>query len=183
MGGRIVTCLAVGIVLVAAPAAEAQGVAYTFTELRLLVRPGETISVVDAAGREMTGRIVELWPSKLALRRAAGTHEVLERDVQTIWQRRGDSLRNGALWGLGSGAALGGLAALAMLGGHEGTTGWAAILAAFYGGIGAGIGVGVDALVQSRQVIYARPAAEAAPLGVAPIVGGGRAGVAVSFRF
>ena len=116
MGGRIVTCLAVGIVLVAAPAAEAQGVAYTFTELRLLVRPGETISVVDAAGREMTGRIVELWPSKLALRRAAGTHEVLERDVQTIWQRRGDSLRNGALWGLGSGAALGGLAALAMLG-------------------------------------------------------------------
>ena len=183
MGSHKLTCLAIGIVLAAAPAAEAQGVAYTFNELRLLVRPGDTISVVDAGGREMTGRIVELSPSKLALRGAAGTREVLESDVQTIWQRRGDPLRNGALWGLGTGAALGGLAALATLREHEGATGWAAIAAAFYGGIGAGIGVGIDALIQGRQVIFARPAAGAAALGVAPLVGGGRTGVAVSIRF
>jgi hypothetical protein len=183
MASRKAACLAIGMVLAAASSVEAQGVAYTFDELRLLVRPGDTVSVADAAGGETTGRIIELTPMKLALQGRWGTRDVFERDVTTILQRRGDSLRNGALWGFGAGATLGFLAIMSVTAHHEGRADLAAIGAAFYGGLGAGIGVGVDALFQGRQVIYVRPAAGTGGLTVSPIVTRGRAGARVAFRF
>jgi hypothetical protein len=105
-----------------------------------------------------------------------------ERDVTTIRQRRGDSLRNGALWGVASGAAVSGtLLALIWESGDSG--GEAAAFVAIYSGIGAVIGVGVDALIVRRQVIYERPVTGAAKLSVAPVFGARRQGVLVTMRF
>ena len=51
-----------------------------------------------------------------------------------------------------------------------------------YGAAGAGIGVGLDALVPSRQVIY-RSTGTARRMTVAPLLAGDRRGLAVAFGF
>jgi hypothetical protein len=55
---------------------------------------------------------------------------------------------------------------------------------AFYAGIGAGIGVGIDALIPSKQTIFAGPSQTALKnFRVKPIVSNARKGVAVAFSF
>ena len=62
--------------------------------------------------------------------------------------------------------------------------GWVVPLAAaFYGGIGAGIGVGGDAMVDGQQVIYASAQPLAARLTIAPLLTARRQGVLMSWRF
>jgi hypothetical protein len=52
-----------------------------------------------------------------------------------------------------------------------------------YGGIGAGIGAGFDALIEGRRVIYARSGSARSTLTVAPLLGKSRKGVRLSLRF
>jgi len=105
--------------------------------------------------------------------------------VATITVRRADSLRNGALIGLGIG---GGLVLVGCLASAEsGDAGWCVLGAAVYGGIGAGIGVGIDALIPGKKILaYRAPGAAGlshARLSVAPVVTPRAKGVAVSFAF
>jgi hypothetical protein len=170
------------LVMALASRAEAQGIATSFDQLRLLVRPGDTVSVTDTTGREVTGRIVVLSSSSLALMIDRTRRDLTEPDVTTIRQRRNDSLANGAAWGLGIGAGLTG-ALIAASGGVDGEYGWAVLAIAAYGAIGAGVGVGVDAMITSRQVIYERPARPSAALTISPVLTGARKGISVSMRF
>jgi hypothetical protein len=84
-----------------------------------------------------------------------------ESDVMLIRQRRGDSLSNGAWWGFGIGAGLAVAVLLAytacdLCDGELGP-GEAAAAISVYGAMGAGVGVGVDALIRRPQTIYRRP--------------------------
>ena len=100
-----------------------------------------------------------------------------------ISQRRQDSLADGALWGLVGGA--GAFATLAALYCAEDDCNFDPTLfgaVAVYAGLGAAVGVGVDALITRRQVIYERPGGASA-LSLAPILSHGRRGVALSVRF
>src|SRR5688500_18411606 len=130
---------------VAHPAA-AQGIAGSFEQLQLLVRPGDKVTVTDASGHEATGRIVDLSTSMLVLSAGGTRRELSEPDVRDIQQRRSDSLANGAIWGLAVGSAIAaGLVAAFWEGSDDAAPAIGFI--AMYGGIGAGIGVGVDALI------------------------------------
>jgi len=53
---------------------------------------------------------------------------------------------------------------------------------AVYGGIGAGIGVAIDAMIRTERTIYDAHARRAS-VGVAPMVGRTRKGVAVTVGF
>ena len=57
------------------------------------------------------------------------------------------------------------------------------IVVAFYGGIGSGTGVALDALVRSSQVVYAAPVHATRRIAVSPIVAGETRGVSFSFGF
>ncbi len=174
-----VLCL---LVMTLASRAEAQGIAASFSQLRLLVRSGDTITVTDTTGREVTGKIVELSASSLGLLVGGTRRELTEPDVTTIRQRRSDSLANGAVWGLGVGSGLA-AAAIALSRGGDMEAGWAVLAVAVYGSIGVGIGVGVDALITRPQVIYERPSPSRATVTVSPVLTGERKGVFVSMRF
>jgi hypothetical protein len=153
------------LLLGCAPAAEAQeggtGVAASFEQLQVLVKPGSTVTVTDPAGSVTSGRIETLSSSALSLlvdntRRTFG-----EMDVNLIRHRRGDSLANGAWWGFGIGAglavaALWAYTACDLCDGELGP-GEAAAAVSVYGAMGAGVGVGIDALVRREQIIYRRP--------------------------
>ena len=159
--------------------------AESFEQLRLLVKAGDVVSVTDTAGTTNTGEVVELSSSSLRLRVGTLTRELLQTDVRQIDQRRRDSLGNGALIGLlvGGGVAVTGV--LASCGDDrsfvnlcEGRTGLAII--GLWGGIGTGIGVGVDALIVRSHTIYRATSVVSSRFRVTPLLARGRRGVLVS---
>jgi hypothetical protein len=169
--------------MAASSIAHAQGIATSFNELRLLVRPGDTLAITSTAGPEVTGKLVDLSPGRLVVRVGEGQQEWREGDVVRIRQRRGDSLANGAWWGLGIGAGTAlalGIVAYEM--DDEPSAGAVAALTAIYGGMGAGIGAGVDALISKRVVIFERQSARTS-LVVTPILSPGRKGALLSIGF
>ena len=169
-------------VLAAAPTAEAQTMAGSFEQLQVLVKPGDTISVTDNTGREFKGQIASLSSSSLALLVEGGRRDLTEVEITTIRQDRQDSLGNGAKWGLGIGAGLGLAAGVAIASGDGNASALIPILALVYGGLGAGVGAGLDALILSNQIIYYKPS-NSARLTVSPLVTRERKGVLLSVRF
>jgi hypothetical protein len=141
------------------------GVAASFEQLQVLVKPGNTVTVADAAGSEVSGRIESLTPSVLSLDLNGASRDFNEADVTVIRQRRGDSLANGAWWGFGVGAAIAALAIATCVECFTDEPGWMVAAVSIYGAMGTGFGVGIDALIRHEQTIYRRP------------------GLKVSFRF
>jgi hypothetical protein len=168
--------LALLLSAVAVPsAARAQEPATSLAELAQWVRIGDRVTVTDASGRKVKGLIGSLKPDGFSLVAEVvggrdAVREFTQSDLQAITRREPDSLRNGALIGLGAGAVFF-LTAFAASDGCEFESNCGALVAigtAIYAGIGAGIGVGVDALVPGRErVIYRRPGGRAT-LGLSP---------------
>ena len=163
---------------------EAQGVASSFDQLAVLVKPGDKIRVVDVTGREDEGRIGTLSRDALTLVTEAGPRVFGEGDVAQIRQRRGDSLKNGAIIGAAAGTAYF-LTAAALLGDSDGgevIVGAAVASGVLFAGMGAAAGVGIDALLTRRQVIYQNPGF-GSKVSVSPLFRHGRLGAAVSVKF
>ena len=163
------------LMLAATAAAEAQELAGTFDQLRVLVKPGDELTLTDVAGQRVQGTLTGLSISALELDVAGTRRAFVGSDVDTVEKRGSDSLKNGALIGISIGAGFAGAAGALI------TQDWAytAVAALIYGGIGAGIGVGVDALIEGRRVIYAR-SSPATSFHVAPILSRSRKGVLFS---
>jgi hypothetical protein len=166
----------------AVPTVEAQELATSLEQLRVLVKLGDSVRVTDGTGQETRGTIAELASASLTLVAGGNRRAFLENDIRTIRQRRPDSLSNGAKWGFGIGAGLGLLGGLAVVAQYDGDD--AAVIlptvALLYGGIGAGVGVGIDAMITGTRVIYARPAGSSARRTISPLVTPSRKGVLVS---
>lgn len=180
IGGAVFLLLCAGATRV-----EAQGVATSFDQLGVLVKPGDKITIVDMTGREAEGRIQTLLRDELTVLTKDGAWQLSERDVARIRQRRSDSVQNGAI--IGGAAGLGyGLALLTFLaatddGGGPIPAGVVVGMAVFTG-MGAAAGAGIDALITRRRVIYERPA-RGGQVRIAPLLFDGRRGVAVSVKF
>jgi len=131
----------------------------TFEQLNTRLRVGDKIIVTDTQGREHEGKILDISPSALTLDRDAG-HKLAGSDVQLVQERQRDSLKNGALIGLASGLAVGAVAAADCASGDCEFSPAAVFLIAggVYGGIGAAIGTGIDALIPGKKrVVYRAP--------------------------
>lgn len=178
-------CLALpGLLLaVSEPTICAQELAGSFDQLRVLVRAGDTVRVTDDTGRETRGTIAELSSASLELLVAGNRRQFRESDISTIRQRRSDSLGNGAKWGFGIGAGLGLLGALAYIAEYDDSAAVVPAFALVYGGLGTGIGVGIDAMISSDQVIYSRAKGTGATVTLRPIVTRGRMSVHASLAF
>jgi hypothetical protein len=163
---------------------EAQGVASSFEQLGVLVKPGDKITVVDVTGRDLEGRVGKLSRDTLTVTTPAGPRELGEVDVAEIRQRRDDSLKNGAIIGAVAGAAYF-VTAAALLSDSDGgdvIVGTAVAGGVMFAGLGAAAGVGIDALITRKQVIY-RKSAHGTTVGLAPLFGRGRRGAAVTVKF
>lgn len=185
---RSSTVWVIGALIVAAaalcapPAGLAQEPVKSFDQLNTRLKVGDTVWVTDAQGREVGGKIDALGPNALTLK-AEAPRNFTAADVRMIRERQPDSLKNGALIGLGVGLALGAAGCAAWV--SEGEGGWCLSFLIAYGGLGTAIGVGVDALIpgRKREVYRAPGSAPSARLSVAPLLGRTRQGVAVSFAF
>ena len=171
----------VALLLLSSVPAEAQQIAGTFDQLRVLIKQGDTLTITDGAGQRMQGKLSQLSTSSLVLDVSGALRQFHESDVNTIERRGPDSLKNGALIGLGIGGALGALAL--GVAASEGEAGFGAIAALVYSGLGAGIGVGFDALLEGRRVIYVGSTRSRATLNLTPIVNGRQKGVLLGLSF
>src|SRR5512147_2582375 len=100
MQPSISRAICVGLLLtLAAAAVDAQELAGSLDQLRVLVKSGDTIRVTDRAGREVRGSVIDISGSSLELATGGSQRTFLESDITTIRQRRPDSLANGAKWG------------------------------------------------------------------------------------
>ncbi len=147
-----------------------------------LVQPGDTLTITDNAGVRVRGKLVEITTTSLVLDVSRALRQFQESEIYMI-ERRGDSLKNGALIGFSAGGALAAALATSFRGSdwRFDPEDYLAVIAVF-GGVGAGIGVGIDALIRGHTVIYARSRSAARTVSFAPILGRGRKGALVSVR-
>ena len=147
------------------------------------VRVGDTVYVTDSAGRQHKGMIFDLSASQLVLESGGKRQEFAAGQVAAISWRAPDSLANGALAGMSIGAGLMAIAALSSCNSDCG--GWVFLGMLAYGGIGAGIGAGVDALIPGKLIPVYRSASgkQGASLSFSPILSPRRQGLAATVRF
>ena len=159
--------------------ADAQDISATsFDQLRLLVRLGDVVTITDASGHVTKGKVAALTDTALSL---TGNRMFAERDVEAVSRHDHAHLRTGALWGFGVGAGLGVLLARAVCE-YSCNPAVYAVGALEIGGLGAGIGVGISAMIPTEQLIF-RSVSSTARLTVAPMLSPSRQGVSVSLRF
>jgi hypothetical protein len=177
----------------------------SFDQLDTRLKPGDTIWVIDAQGRELKGHVLALTPDSLVLytgRRRTFT----SGDVRAVRERDGPVLGKAALWGAVAGAGAGLLLAVTNRAefasdscppdagadcwpppGTKPPIDWWPV--PIMGGLGAGLGTLVGALLpgKTRDVYRAPPAVPGAGPGarmsVAPILAPRRKAVVVSIAF
>jgi hypothetical protein len=141
--------------------------------------PGMTVWITESGGREQKARVVAV--SGDAVTTAAGEERrtVPWTDIARVRARRSDSVLNGALIGAGA-AVASGLFYCRMMEPWDICNDPGPLFR--IGAIGAGIGIGVDALIRGRTTIY-EAAHGSTRLHAAPIIGPHTAGVRVSVSF
>lgn len=120
-------------------------IAGTFDELKFVVAPGEKVRMVLSDGRRVTGSVTTLSPDTLAMRINGKTRLFRPEDIDSVRQRRADSVKGGAIAGFAVGAGLSVASGCGRC--HIG-------FALAYGGIGAAVGAGIDALIKKEVVVF-----------------------------
>jgi hypothetical protein len=174
-------------VLCFAPQAAAQPSA-TFAQLVAQHRlvPGDRLHIVDARGKQHTGTLMELTPDLLTMRIDGDERQIREADVRRIIQQGfGHAKVYGALAGAGAGLVLAASFASAYgenEGGHF--CGTCFVLAgAGLVPAGAGIGVGLGALIDhgNRKTVFIAPRSPS--ITIAPALGRRSIGLSLIARF
>ena len=180
----IVNRSCVALVLVAAACASVSAQEFDPGKIRL----GQTVVVRDASGYETKGVVQSVEPGKLVVKYGVGrlpdptdpgkllndSRAFAPNDVNRV-------LRPAPIWdGAVKGAAIA-LVPVGILTASCDCGSPPASLVVFVGGIGAAIGLGIDA-AWGPKTLYRRTGAARA-LAIAPIAGKGRRGVAASIRF
>jgi hypothetical protein len=164
----------------AAAPALAQPPATSIDQLPARVRVGEQVWVTGEDGREVKGKLWNLTPSSVEIMSGGRTTTFDADSLRVMAARKPDSLRNGAIIGLGIGIGLASLAAFEckqyapcfVVGG------------VFYAGLGAAAGVGIDALTPTGKIeVYRRVASQSARIALAPVVTMRAQGVVVRITF
>jgi hypothetical protein len=132
----------------------AQEPATSFDQLHLVMGKGDKVTLVDASGNKITGRIDRIAPNALDLKVGAKVQTFSENDIRQITENKPDSPLNGFLIGagIGFGATLPVNFAIA----DRDETGLAVYASALWGLIGGGIGALVDACIHEKHSVYFR---------------------------
>jgi len=160
-------------------------VARSFADLPNYIKVGDTVFLTDNTGKEIKARVEALGPTQIHLTHDGGPLVVSEDGVRQIHRQYSDSLIQGALIGVGIGGVLAIWTVQTEPPLGEITSGEAARGGAFLIGIGAGLGVGIDALVKGRKLVYYSGPADKPEtrISIYPIVTRERKGLGVSVSF
>jgi hypothetical protein len=150
------------------------------------LRSGQHVWITVNDGHEYAGDVVSRAPGSVTLRHAQGATSIATTDIVRI--EAPDRLLNGIMIGMGAGGAAG-----AVLGGIlgdficESSSGCVTIGALLVGGMGAGmgslIGAMVDGVRDNRRPVYDRSANPRPQVTLAPVLSRDKRGVAATIRW
>jgi hypothetical protein len=178
--GRLGYLLAFALPLVGLLPADAgaQGVATDFDGLHGRVLLGENVKVTSRDGVSIRGRLLRLTKDDLTIRLDGQERTVPALEIAEVKARRSGPLWNGAVIGAASVAI-----PFAILSAKYDCEN-CAVGGLVWTGIGAAIGVGIDALVKGDITVMKAPAAGAKTrVSVAPVVQRERRGVVFTIGF
>jgi hypothetical protein len=138
----------------------------------------ETIYVQTANGQQITGRFSRASETSLTMEVDGETREILAQDVQQVWRRGANRVKQGMLVGYLGGAAIGLVGMLTSDSSDTGTSVFLSLTAA--GGAGLIWGAVIGAFMHQHPLVYPDTGSSVRLL---PIVGRGGAGVLASVRF
>ena len=148
--------------------------------LEMALAPGTTVWITDAVGHEAKTRIVSVSGDVVTTASGEDVRRLRPTDVTRVRVRHSDPVLNGAVIGAGA-AVASGLLLCSLTETWENCRDDVGPMLAF-GAIGAGAGIGIDALIRGRKTIY-----EAAPgstrLRASPILAPHARGLQVSIGF
>jgi hypothetical protein len=186
---HIAIILATAAALAAPAPCAAQKPVTSFDQLDTRLKPGDTVWVTDAQGREIKGTIESLGPDGISLA-DDGASPIAASDVKAILKQRDVASVIGAWTGF---IAAGGYGVALWASDPESCAtepGMCVIGVLGYGGLGAlvgwGIGWGIDAARDSKREVYRAPGTSGSPqsrVSIAPVVTRRAKGVTVSFSF
>jgi hypothetical protein len=163
-----------------ASAASAQTPQRATNNLEAALIQGMTVWITDAGGREEKTRIVGVSGGVVTATTANDIRRFHAGDITRVRARQSDSVLNGALIGAGAAVASGLFLCTRTEPWRNCRDDVGPMLK--IGAVGAGIGIGIDALIRGRRTIY-----EAAPgstrLHLAPIVARHTRGLRISVVF
>jgi hypothetical protein len=189
IGGAKTILLLLAWFLAGAAAASAQEPAASFDALGGRLQIGQMIWVTDSTGREVRGRLERLSDDGLVLE---DKHLVslAAADVRRIRTRDRDSLKNGALIGLGIGGAMGTAWCIGAVADDSGDIDARVECAegfTVFPGLGALIGLAIDAVVPGKmRLIYDASSSRETPrarLMVTPLISSRVKSLVVLFAF
>jgi hypothetical protein len=155
------------LVLFSATTASAQTADTARPDLGSLLTPGTTVWITDFSGQEQRGRIIGVSGDAVTISADGVSRRLTTDDIRRVAVRQSDSLLNGAL--IGAGAAIAsGLFLCTRTEPWENCRDDAGPMLRI-GAIGAGVGIGIDAVIRGRRTIYG--ADRGARLRVAPVLG------------
>jgi hypothetical protein len=144
------------------------------------VTPGMDVWITDSSGREEKSRIVGVSGGIVTSTAGGDVRRFNASDVRRIRARQSDSVMNGALIGAGAAVASALFLCTRMEPWENCRDDVGPLL--LIGGIGAGVGIGIDALIRGRKTIYEAPEGSA-ELHAVPIIGRRAGGMRLSLAF
>jgi hypothetical protein len=167
--------LAWGSCAAAQPAASS-----SLERLKAVVPADSKVTVTDTQGQEFRGTMHDASESGLWLTIDGAIRRFEATDVSSVRVRTSDSLVNGALIGA---AVSGGLSSLMFLDNECHTDPVCYQAVAVYAGLGAVVGLGVDALIHRNVVVYTGRPRGQSRFAVAPILARGGRGMRLTLSF
>lgn len=161
-------------------------VARSFAELTAKIEPGDTVYVTRQAGERTKAKVqgFDADLETLFFNTDGTSFGLTESELRQLELRYGDSLANGAVIGAIAGSGIfviAGIACAWVSDCNAAAETFAA--AAVFGGIGAGIGVAIDASVKTERLVYVGTTAAARGFALRPVITGTQRGAVVVLRF
>ena len=148
--------------------------------LEAALLPGMTVWITDSVGREEKTRIVGVSGDVVTTTAGGDIRRLRTTDVTRVRVRDSDPVINGALIGAGAAVASGLLLCRATEPWENCRDDVGPMLR--IGAIGAGVGIGIDALIRGRRTIY-EAGQGSTRLHVAPIIAANATGLRLALRF
>jgi hypothetical protein len=144
-----------------------------------LLTAGMTVWITDSSGQKQQARIVGVSGDAVTTSADGVSRRLTTNDIKRIEVRQSDSLLNGALIGAGAAIASGLFLCTRTEPWENCRDDIGPMLR--IGAIGAGAGIGIDALIRGRRTIYA--AERGVSVRVAPVLGGDVRALQLSVHF
>jgi hypothetical protein len=172
--------LAFVAVCLCASAASAQQTVASLDGLKILESTNTRVTLTDGSGQEFVGTVADAEADRLSLKIGRAVRQFAATDVRTVRVQKEDSLANGA----GIGAAVAGGFMVLTLSSSDCTEGFCWFAAGVYTGIGALIGMGIDAGIHRKVLVYSAPSARKAQrVSIDPLIAPRRAGLRFTIAF